>query len=242
MRVIAHLVARNEADRYLASALACIPTDLIHLYDDCSTDDTVAVAEARGAVVRSRPAGVPSFLEHEGAFRQAAWDSMVATMDPHVGDWVLALDCDELVVADHGDVAGAVQKAIGAAQEGGALGVRLPIPEIWDLDEPRLRLDGFWARLSAPRLFAYWPGGRFRPEAMGCGSTPSYVTEGYLSPHTYGLAIAHLGYAHADDRSAKYRRYAGRPGHNPVHIDSIRTPARLGQVAFELPVVKRGAH
>ena len=242
MRVIAHLVARNEADRYLDSVLAALPTPYVHLYDDQSTDDTVAIAQRRGAQVRRRPEIVPAFMDDEGAFRQAAWDSMVDTMRPEAGDWVLALDCDEFLVGD-GDLADVVSEAILAAQEAGAVGIQLPIPEIWDISrgEPWQRLDGFWAGLAAPRLFAYRPLGRFRRAVLGCGSVPTYVTQGYLSPHTYGLAIAHLGYADVEDRSQKYQRYAGTPGHNPAHILSIRTAPLLGRAPFSLPTVNRGA-
>ena len=243
MRLLAHLVARNEADRYLASVLAALPTEHVHLYDDQSTDATVAVAEAAGAQVKVRPHRVPAFMEHEGAFRQAAWNSMVDTLRPEAGDWVLALDCDEFVVAEGGDVPGAIQEAILAAQEAGNVGVRLPIPEVWKLDDrgPWQRVDGYWAGLRAPRLFAYRMAGEFAQARLGCGSVPLYAVEGHLSRHTYGLAIAHLGYVDPSDRAHKYRRYAGRPGHSPKHISSILTGARLERADFTLPPVTRGA-
>jgi glycosyltransferase involved in cell wall biosynthesis len=238
--ILAHLVARNEADRYLDAVLAALRVDAIHLYDDGSTDDTVAIAQARGAVVSSRRLEVPAFMEDEGAFRQAAWHAMVDAIQPSAGDWVLTLDCDELVVAK-GEPAWAMEAAVLTALEAGAVGVRLPIPEIWELGgKPRQRLDGFWAGLSAPRLFAYRPGGRFR-SGLACGSVPTYVTGGYISPDNCGLTIAHLGYADAEDRLQKYRRYAGLPCHNPSHISSICAPPRLGEVDFPLPPVWRGA-
>lgn len=243
MRLLAHLVARDEADRYLSSVLAALPTEHIHLYDDQSTDDTAALAFAMGAEVRVRPDRVSTFMEHEGAFRQAAWNSMVDTLKPEPGDWVLALDCDEILVADGGDVPGVIQEAILAAQEGGSVGVKLPIPELWKVDEggPWQRTDGYWAGLAQPRLFAYRPVAEFNQARLGCGSVPLYVVEGHLSRHTYGLAIAHLGYVDPSDRAHKYRRYAGRPGHSPKHVSSILTGARLERAAFTLPPVTRGA-
>lgn len=243
MRIIAHLVARDEAGRYLSSVLAALPTEHVHLYDDRSTDATVAVAEAAGAKVKVRPQRVPTFMENEGAFRQAAWNSMVDTLQPEPGDWVLALDCDEIVVAKDGDVPGSMKEAILAAQEGGSVGVKLPIPEVWKLDDrgPWQRVDGYWAGLRAPRLFAYRAAGVFHQARLGCGSVPLYVVEGHLSSHTYGLAIAHLGYVDPSDRALKYRRYAGRPGHSPKHISSILSGARLERAGFTLPPVTRGA-
>jgi hypothetical protein len=243
MRLLAHLVARDEADRYLSSVLAALPTEHVHLYDDQSTDDTAALAFSMGAEVRVRPNRVPTFMEHEGAFRQAAWNSMVDTLKPEPGDWVLALDCDEIVVSDGGDVPDAIQEAILAAQEGGSVAVLLPIPEVWKLDDhgPWQRVDGYWAGLRAPRLFAYRAVGEFNQARLGCGSVPLYAVEGHLSRHTYGLAIAHLGYADPSDRAHKYRRYAGRPGHSPKHVSSILTGARLARAGFTLPPVTRGA-
>lgn len=241
MRLLVHLVARDEAERYLDAMLASLPPAEVHLHDDWSTDSTVEVARRRGAVVSVRSEATPAFIEHEGRFRQGAWEAFERSMRPQLGDWVFALDCDEFLVAE-GDMPGALHEAILAAQEAGAVGVQLPIPEIWELldGEAHQRLDGFWAGLAAPRLFAYRPGGRFRDAEMGCGSVPTYVSEGYLSPHTYGLAIAHLGYADPTDRAQKYRRYLGLSGHNPAHISSIPEPARLGKVAFSLPPVWRG--
>lgn len=239
--IAAHLVAHNEADRYLDAVLASLRVDAIHVYDDNSTDDTVAIAKAHGAVVSSRRLEVANFVEDEGAFRQAAWRAMEAALEPSAGDWVLALDCDEVVVARTGETAWAIERAVLTALEAGAVGVRIPIPEVWELGaRPLQRLDGFWAGLSAPRLFAYRQGGRFR-SGMACGSVPTYVSGGYIYPDSGDLAIAHLGYAHPDDRLQKYRRYAELPGHNPAHISSICQPARLAEVDFELPPVWRGA-
>ncbi len=241
MTLLAHLVARNEADRYLDAALAALPTELVHVYDDRSTDATVEVARQHGAVVGTRAADEPSFMEHEGQFRQAAWQSFESCLLPQVGDWVLAVDCDEFLVAS-GDLCLALAAAIEVARDIGAVGVDLPIPEIWDFCEGQAwqRLDGYWAMLSAPRLFAYQPGGRFVDQAMACGSVPTYVREGFVSQDTCGLAIAHLGYLDPADRVIKYERYSGVPGHSSTHVKSIRQSAQLGVVDWQMPAVWRG--
>lgn len=193
-------------------------------------------------LVGSREQDEPSFMEHEGRFRQAAWRSFESMVLPQVGDWVLALDCDEVMVAD-GALQDSIALAIEMAQEAGAVGVDLPIPEVWDIVEgkPWQRLDGYWAMLSAPRLFAYRPGGQFADRAMACGSVPTYVQEGHLSSQTYGLAVAHLGYIDPVDRVEKYERYVGRDGHGSGHVASIRQAATVGGVTWTLPAVWRGS-
>lgn len=242
MSLLAHLVARNEGARYLDAVLSALPTPYAHLYDDRSTDDTVGIAQRYGVVVGSREAGEPTFLEDEGAFRQAAWDSFESWLMPQAGDWVLAIDCDEMLVAD-GDVAASLDEAIGVAERIDAVGVDLPIPEVWEFinGEPWQRLDGYWAMLSAPRLFAYRPGGRFAGRAMACGSVPTYVTMGQVSSNACGLALAHLGYVDPQDRIEKYNRYNGVAGHGSAHVASIRSAAQLGSVTWSLPPVWRGS-
>lgn len=241
MSLLAHLVAKNEADRYLDAALAALPTELVHVYDDCSTDATVEVARNHGALVGTRGPSEPSFMDHEGMFRQAAWRSFESHLLPQLGDWVLAMDCDEFVVCG-GDVGASIDWAIAVAHELGAIAVDLPIPEIWDLADGQAwqRLDGYWGMLSAPRLFAYRPGGRFVDQAMACGSVPTYVREGFVSQQTCGLAIAHLGYLDPADRATKYQRYSGVRGHSSSHVKSICQTAQLGVVDWKMPAVWRG--
>lgn len=241
-RLHAVLVARNEADRYLDAVLSCLPTPLIHVYDDASTDKTVALARSHGAVVTERPAWQPSFAEHEGRFRQAAWGAFEAALTPQLGDWVLALDCDEFLVAP-GDVAEAVATAMIAADVMWAGAVDVPIPEVFEVrdDGPYVRKDGFWASLSAPRLFRYRERGRFKNQPAGCGSVPTYVDMG-MAIDGGGVALAHYGYATAEDRRAKYDRYMAMPshGHNPAHIHSILSTPRVEPLGLPAPVVWRG--
>lgn len=73
--IYSYMVTRNESSRYLD---ACLSWNLPHIdglavYDDHSTDDTVELARQHGAKATIRSDDVPSFMEHEGQFRQAAW-------------------------------------------------------------------------------------------------------------------------------------------------------------------------
>jgi len=81
-KLTAIILTRNEA-RHIA---ACIDSlrwaDRIVVFDACSEDDTVALAEAAGAEVHQRP------FDNFAAQRNAALDSVTT-------DWVFFVDADE---------------------------------------------------------------------------------------------------------------------------------------------------
>lgn len=241
MNLHAILVAYNEGERYLDAVLAQLPTASIHLYDDRSDDNTVGIAKSHGAVVTVRPRGTCSFLEHEGLFRQSAWQAFESALHPTAGDWVLAIDCDEFLVAP-GGVASTLYQSIEDADAMMARSVNLAIPEVWELraDGPHKRVDGFWGGLSARRLFRYQTAGRFDHRSMGCGSTPTYVAFGH--PIETELALAHYGYAELADRRVKYQRYMDLPvhGHNPAHVHSILTTPVVVPLGYPAPDVWTG--
>jgi hypothetical protein len=212
--LIAHLVARNEADRYLTDCLSALAplVDHIHLFDDKSTDATPFIARDLGAEVYTRPDGCPSFLDHEGLFRQAAWESMGTLPE---GSWVVCLDADEFLTADPRPHAWGSPK-------------RLKVREVFDIrdGEPMVRIDGFWDRIEAARLAPWTPHSAFPDRAMGCGSLPLAVSQGPFETLSEPQ-ILHYGYVRPEDREDKLRRYRSRPGHNPKHVASITKAGRL---------------
>lgn len=224
-RLLAHMVVRNEASRYLDCVLSALRPHVqaIHVYDDLSTDATPVLAAAYGARVSRRLPSVPTFLAHEGEFRQAAWHTFEEELRPCSEDWVLCLDADEVLVAPDG-----LGAAIGAA--GLCPSVSVPIPEVFGQAEGGgvlIRVDGFWAGLEQPRLLRYREGGAFRNAAMGCGSTPSYPGVDVRSMVSAGMQLLHVGYLDPLDRIDKHNRYAGRSGHSAAHISSILTKPTL---------------
>lgn len=229
MTTFAHMVVRDEADRYLQAVLTAVKphVDVIHVHDDQSTDTTIALASAAGAVCTARAPDETSFAADEGEFRQMAWEAFQTACKPTVGDWVLALDADEILVG--GD---RLDTAIAAAEAVSAIAVRLHIPEVFRLDddgEAFIRTDGFWQGLAAPRLFTYLPDGLIRQDTMACGSCPTYVAEGLVLTNTdaLGVELAHLGYANPADRLEKFQRYYNRSGHSMAHVASILIPPTL---------------
>ena len=218
MRLVAHIVTRNEAGRYLETCIAQLrgfDIDAIAVYDDRSEDETALIARDAGAIVGVRPLDAFSFAEHEGAFRAAAWDWMIRATDP---DWVLSIDADELLESAWGP--GVIKEAAAGPVK------RTLIYEVFDLTDegkPLVRVDGHWGRISGVRLVPASPIAYFRDKTIGCGSVPEHHLDAKALHETW--AIAHLGYVTSADRIAKHDRYlaaaTGTRGHSPAHIRSI---------------------
>lgn len=241
-------VVRNEADRYLASMLwnTLDLVDAMFVYDDQSDDATAEIAEHYGAHVSVRPDGVPSFLEHEGKFRQAAWDTFEALLLPPPGSWILAIDADECLITKNTNncIRCEVDQAIQAAEAQQAMSVMLPVPEVFGVADdgtPLIRTDGLWNTIAGTRLFKYIPNAKFRDKSMGCGAEPVVVTQKW-SPLAYGLNLLHYGYAHAPDQVAKHARYTGLAGHGHLdaHVQSIVTAKTLKRWEGPAPDMRRG--
>lgn len=222
MRLIAHLVTRNEAGRYLEQCLRWLRTfvDDIVVFDDFSSDDTVTICERNGAHVTVRDPELSSFLEHEGMFRSAGW----ATIGEHAaeGDWVFAVDADEFLVGPSwADQRHVLNETIAVCEAEQATGVNIAVREVWAFDENDrllIRTDGFWGNLWSLRL-AKWTGDcQFPDRPLGCGSVPETVVS---AVRDVGVDLLHYGYTAVDDRRARFDRYNGRTEHNPVHVRSI---------------------
>lgn len=223
---------KDEADRWLSSTLSHLAKRRIGVLvcDDGSTDDTVAIAQQfENVTVVSRPVGIPSFLEHEGYFRQWCWSELPA-LGIAEDDWVLAIDADEFFL---GEPKLDAPKAITAWA--------IPVVEIWAVDDEGAiyeRKDGFWPHNDQPRL-ARWQDRTpvFRDRKMASGSIPLYAQNGVL--RTNWERILHFGYARSIDRQRKYERYTLHNfGHNPIHIESILTSPSLERWAGEVPCLQ----
>lgn len=208
-------VCGNEVDRYLESSLLhnYRYLDTIFIYDDQSDDGSMALSLDVGTEVVRRPDDVPTFLEHEGAFRQAAWDAWVASIQPAYGDWVLAFDVDEFYY-------GPPLHSLVGEYVGGVI----RRPEMWSYTQPLHRVDGEWSKITNIRFFPYAEPGVFHNKELAGGSAPSYTesTTQKLEAH-----LLHYGYADPGDRKVKYSRYIDRPGHSRSHIRSIKRPAKI---------------
>jgi hypothetical protein len=246
MRIIASLVIRNEADRYLESFLKWNSQwwDELFVYDDLSTDDTVEMCSEFSSDICHREPDESGFLQHEGEYRSRAWQVMGREMNLTSEDWVFSVDADEfLVTKDDSDIKSALTAVIEAAVAASKPCVSVNIPEVWDLSERPLqvRTDGFWATMRLPRLVRWnAEDGDFHNKPMGCGSTPRSNYTNQLVDDS--IQLLHFGYALEEDRVAKHRRYTSLRdhGHNKNHIESIiKNPVTTNWLG-STPVAYRG--
>lgn len=239
------VVCKNEADRYLQSCLAWNSqiVDTLFMFDDQSTDNSVDIARSYCDVVKVREGG-SSFMEHEGKFRQQAWDVWEASIHPKSGSYVYVFDTDQFMVGSNNNKnpRKTFDDLIGYAKNSKHDSVMLSIPEIWENKDDVLftRQDGFWARNSSPHLFEFRPDGAFQMTPMGCGSRPKYVR----NPMTNMImgSLLHFGYLNPADRKEKFNRYNNldQHGHNPAHIASIMKPPTLKEYLGQTPDWWRG--
>ena len=233
--LIGHMIVRNEYDRYLTKtlpALAELCDGRVVVVDDFSTDQTwewvCTSKEAKdwGWQTCRRPEDVPSFLEHEGKFREWAWIHAAEAAGAEAGDWIISLDADEFVVASTElDAYRLIREAMDTT-DGQSL--EFKVLEVFDDsgEVPMVRTDGFWGSISSHRLARWRPKySEFLMMKMGCGSIPHFAKSD--SRLALGLAILHFGYARKEDRLAKYARYRRGVGHNRSHVESILREPRL---------------
>jgi glycosyltransferase involved in cell wall biosynthesis len=215
MKLIAQMVGRNEADRFLVPVLDRLRSivDQIIFTDDCSTDDTPYIAKAAGASVMQLTE--PMFVVDEGYLRTAAWEHLSAHAQR--GDWILAIDCDEMLYGQ------AALPSLLNQSRFDVLGITFY--HMWN--DTQFRVDKLWAPVTSSRLFRFYTGGEFRKSKLACGSEPEYVQElmrrGRFMPNT-PLRMKHLGYVFDDDKVVKHNRYMELDGgsfHNLAHLESI---------------------
>lgn len=230
MKLFALTVGRNERYRYLSPMLAYMKNiiDEHFFYDDQSDDGTEKLAEAAGCKVVVRPDDVSPFSQDEGLFRGAAWAAFEKTMDPQLGDWVLVIDCDEVLIScnsvDPVEVKHTIDCFISLSE---GRSIMLMIPEIFGFDDdgvPLHRVDRLWPTIHAPRLFPYHQDGHYTAGEVGVPAVPSYVMHTDQWVAAGEVTIMHYGYSCEEDQKIKYQRYAGRIGHSNDHIESILAP------------------
>ena len=244
MRFHALMPIRNECHRYLQSNIVWHrgSFDSFFIYDDNSDDEASEVITPwRDITYYRRGDESVAFLEHEGMFRLGMYKAWEKIIEPHPGDWVFALDADEFLVGP-ASLAQTLHVLAEAADTQGSISFQIQIPEVWSLlYPPRVRIDGFWGNLWAPRFFRYFPPITMSDKAMGGGCWPSYVNPMH-STKTNLLYILHYGYAFEADREDKFIRYTnkGDHGHNNAHIQSIKAKPTLSTWTGESPRVWRG--
>lgn len=216
MALIANMVVRNESDRYLETVLKDLLTyvDDIVITDDCSTDDTFDIASQYTDLAYRT--SEPLFCVNEGALRQESWYNLSGRASQ--GDWILAIDADEIVWATKKNIRHTIMSAKYDV-------IGLDFINMWNAKQ--YRVDKFWKPMTCTKLFMYKKDGRIQDRKLACGSEPTYVSESVRKGRWHqdlGLKIQHWGYARDEDKKAKYDRYMEIDGgkyHSKNHLISI---------------------
>jgi glycosyltransferase involved in cell wall biosynthesis len=214
--IIAQMVGRNESSRYLREVLEHLSNqvDKIVFTDDCSDDNTLQIASEYAETFRTPE---PLFTKHEGMLRSFAWANLEKFAK--LGDWIIAIDCDEKLYHSQDMPLASVLKASPYDV------VSVKFYHMWN--HTQYRVDKLWAPTISSRIFRFLEDGKFANRALACGSEPLYVRD-MLSKRNFwldsGLKMQHLGYILDEDKESKFERYQKLDGgqyHNLDHINSI---------------------
>ena len=214
--IYAQMIGRNESSRYLLEVLERLSTqvDKIIFTDDCSDDDTAEIASQYAEVFQTDR---PMFSEHEGQLRALAWGNL--SKFAQVGDWVIAIDCDEMLYHIE------EQPIRDVLNTSPFDVVNVRFYHMWN--DKQYRVDKLWTPNNSTRIFRFIENGGFINRKLACGSEPTYVVD-FLRARNYwvnsGLIMQHLGYVKDEDKKAKFERYSSLDGgefHQLAHINSI---------------------
>lgn len=223
LRLVAGLIVRNEAHRYLRACLDSLLgfCDEIRVLDDGSTDEFREIGWYDDDRVQIMRNSEPVFFEHEGRARNQLLRWTLEARPTHV----LAIDADEFV--------GDGVKLRGLCVEHGA-SVRafsLCMMEVWKADSSSLwtREDGGWCSHEVPVVWKVprerGRGWAIADRALACGRVPVAV---HRQRAVYaGTELLHMGWCNPAERQARYDRYAKHDGgrfHASAHLQSIMWP------------------
>lgn len=210
------MVGKNESSRFLEPVLQRLSTqvDKIIFTDDCSDDNTAEIASKYAEVFQTSQT---LFTENEGHLRSLAWKNLEKFAKE--GDWILAVDCDEMLYHENGEeIKSVLQKSPYDV-------VNIRFYHMWN--ETQFRVDKAWAPTNSSRMFRYRENGSFIDRKLACGSEPTYVVQSVMSSNYWvhsGLMMKHLGYVKDEDKISKHQRYMSLDKgefHNLNHIQSI---------------------
>ena len=224
MKLVASVIARNEAGRYLAPFIEHLLDfcDEVRVYDDGSRDGTSEILASYERVeTMTGVLDISLFDAHEGKARQTLLDWTLEAEPTHI----LAIDCDEFV--SDGQVLRDVLDRGGQRTTSWSM----EMAEVWEIDGECLcvRQDSLWRAHPQPLVWKpIGPRSRYRiaDRALASGRVPT----GALTARprlTRGVSMLHFGWANPEARQDRYDRYmridAGQ-FHQRGHLESIMWP------------------
>lgn len=199
--VITAVLAKNEADRYLARVITSCQefSDEVILLDDRSTDGTPDIARSMGCQVRGRSILKGDAWGNESPARAELWDWAV---DVAKDGWILVADADQVL---HGD-----PRSLCETWEANSWAFILL--DLWS--PTHHRVDGFWQASRTPRPWLVCPsrfGPNFTPQwngrGMHVGHIPPNAPLACLVAPPDAYYWLHYSYCTAEQRQAKYEQY-----------------------------------
>lgn len=236
-RIIVALLMRNEADRFLRSALSAWETfaSRIVVVDDSSTDESVHIARGHTHVDPLIELGDPTVAwGSEAHARKLLWEYALQEAVAE-RDWVFVLDAD--MTPDSGKIATLVRELAVRSPTVGA--IAFPMYDLWGHNENGAllyRSDGYWQAHYHPRVWMVKvpkqpkEGWKWVERGIHCGHFPENLppTRTVICKHS----LLHYGYFTPEIRLEKYARY--------VSVDGILTPferAHANSILAENPVL-----
>lgn len=197
-RLITACMAKNEAGKFLRSALAAWSdfSDEVLLLDDGSTDDTLGIAKKAGARWRRR--GAAGAWGAEAPARAELWNFACEWAD--AGDYILITDADQTPARDPRPLLAAEPDAIA-----------FPLYDLWSPNE--YRCDGFWQGHRTPRVWcvkrsdAPPAGWQFGDRGVHCGHFPLGLRTERVVYAPTDFSLLHYAYSTPALRAAKYAQY-----------------------------------
>lgn len=207
MKLWAMFRVKNEGRWIRRCVEAVAPLcEKVLVMDDQSTDDTADEARAGGALVLPTPFAARGHI-HEAADKDWLLQQVWAN-GAEIGDFVLCLDGDELLVKE--DV-----PALLTAMRMGVVCGNFWIQYLWN-SEGQIRVDRWYKEFRRPSFFKLTSRDlRFQRTEFGgnfhCSSAPAQLLNSQIP---LPVRLLHFGYMHREDRVRKYEFYNAIDGNN----------------------------
>lgn len=196
--LVAMMVVRNEAHRYLSACLDSLEelVDEILILDDHSTDETpeICLSYRKVRLIRKEES---TFWIDESSLRSQCWQYTIA-LQPQ---WILAIDADELMEE------GLKEALPELLNQKDYHRIAFRLIEFWG-SKDKYRVDKLWNPRNrwVTNLIRYLPSHpyRFSPKKLHCGRLPVNLPGKILYSKFH---LKHYGYANPKEHVGKFLRY-----------------------------------